>query len=108
MSKIIDRSADIGEFVPEKDDDILVCRCEEITKGEIRKAVHMGLYTMTEVKRFLRPTMGLCQGQICGENVRRIIAKELKEPIEDLKETTARPPVRPIEMEVFGNEVEKL
>lgn len=108
MSKIIDRSTDIGEFLPEKDDDLLICRCEEISKGEIRKAVHMGLWTMTEIKRFLRPTMGLCQGQICGANVRRIVAKELKIPISELEESTSRPPVRPIEMEVFANEVEKL
>lgn len=108
MTKIIDRSKDIGEFVPEKDDDVLVCRCEEISKGEIRKAVHMGLWTMTEIKRFLRPTMGLCQGQICQSNVRRIVAKELKIPVSELDEPTARPPVRPIELDVFGNEVEKL
>ena len=35
-----DRSRDIGEFIPQPDDDMIVCRCEEITKGEIRRAVH--------------------------------------------------------------------
>ena len=37
---INDRMRDIGEFVPQPDDDMLICRCEEISKGEIRKAVH--------------------------------------------------------------------
>ena len=36
---VIDRSVDIGGFVPQPDDDMLICRCEEITKGEIRKQV---------------------------------------------------------------------
>ena len=30
----------IGPYVPAPDDDMLVCRCEEVTKGEIRQAVH--------------------------------------------------------------------
>ena len=34
MSKVNDRSRDIGPFVPEPDDDRLICRCEEITKGK--------------------------------------------------------------------------
>ena len=32
MDKLMDRSADIGPFVPLPDDDLIVCRCEEITK----------------------------------------------------------------------------
>ena len=46
MHEVNDRSRDIGEFVPAPDDDMLICRCEEITKGEIRKAVHDGMWTM--------------------------------------------------------------
>ena len=30
-----DRSRDIGPFVPAPDDDMIICRCEEITKGSI-------------------------------------------------------------------------
>ena len=52
MSEVNDRSRDIGPFVPAEDDDMIICRCEEITKGEIRKAVHEGMYTLNEVRRF--------------------------------------------------------
>lgn len=103
-----DRSSEIGEFVPEEDDDMIICRCEEITKGEIREAVHMGMYTMTEVKRLLRPGMGLCQGQTCGKYVKGIIAKELGINPSELEDNTARPPMRPVELGVWGNEVESL
>ena len=58
MHEVNDRSRDIGEFVPAPDDDMLICRCEEITKGEIRKAVHEGMWTMTEIRRYLRTGMG--------------------------------------------------
>ena len=53
MNSINDRSRDIGEFKPMPDDDMLICRCEEITKGEIRKAVHDGMWTLTEIRRYL-------------------------------------------------------
>ena len=59
MHEVNDRSRDIGEFVPAPDDDMLICRCEEITKGEIRKAVHEGMWTMTEIRRYLRDNSNL-------------------------------------------------
>ena len=54
MESIYDRSVLLEAFVPEPDDDRIICRCEEITKGEIRKAVHDGMYTITEIRRYLR------------------------------------------------------
>lgn len=58
-----DRNRELKPFVPQPDDDMIVCRCEEITKGEIRRAVHDGMFTLTEIRRYLRTGMGLCQGQ---------------------------------------------
>lgn len=104
MGKIIDRSRDIGEFVPQPDDDMIICRCEEVTKGEIRRAVHEGLYTITEVRRFLRCGMGLCQGQTCAKLVKGIIARELGVSQAELEPATSRAPMRPLEMEVFARE----
>lgn len=105
MSTYMDRNASIGPFVPMDDDDMIICRCEEVTKGEIRRAVHEGMRTLTEVRRFLRSGMGLCQGQTCGRLVKSIVAKELGVKPSDLEESPARVPARPIEMKVFGNEV---
>ena len=76
MHEINDRSRDIGPFVPGPDDDMIICRCEEVTKGEIRKAVHDGMFTLTEIRRYLRTGMGLCQGQTCAKLVKGIVAKE--------------------------------
>lgn len=101
MAGYIDRAADIGEFIPDSDDDLIICRCEEITKGEIRKAVHDGMWTLNEIKRFIRPGMGLCQGQTCGRLVKGIVAHELGIPVSSLEEVTARTPNRPVEMSVY-------
>lgn len=105
MNSVNDRSRDIGAFVPAPDDDMLVCRCEEITKGEIRKAVHDGIFTITEMRRYLRPGMGLCQGQTCSRLVKGIMARELGVSPAELEPATSRVPMRPIEMRIFANEV---
>ena len=102
---VIDRNKDIGPFVPRPDDDLIVCRCEEITKGEIRKAVHEGMFTMTEVRRFLRPGMGLCQGKTCGRIVKGVIAAELGQRPAELDDCTARGPARTVTVSSYGNEV---
>ena len=104
MYDLMDRSADIGEFIPRSDDDLVICRCEEVTKGEIRRAVHMGMWTLTEIKRFIRPGMGLCQGQTCQKHVRAIVAAELKMSPAKIREITVRPPMRPVEAQIYLNE----
>jgi len=106
MRKINDRSRDLGAFVPADDDQMIICRCEEITKGEIRQAVHDGMFTLTEVRRYLRTGMGLCQGQTCGKLVKGIIVRELGTAPAELEPAFSRVPMRPIEMKVFANEQE--
>lgn len=106
MNQVNDRNRDIGQFNPASGDDMVICRCEEITKGEIRRAVHDGMWTLTEVRRYLRNGMGLCQGQTCSKLVKQIVARELGIPQDELEPASARAPMRPIEMSVFGNEVQ--
>lgn len=107
MDKLSNRSIDIGEFIPMPDDNLIVCRCEEVTKGEIRKAVHEGFRSLTEIKRYLRSGMGLCQGQTCANLVRSIVARELSVKPVDLSMSTSRAPARPIEMKIYAREESK-
>lgn len=99
-----DRSRDIGAFKPREDDDVIICRCEEITRGEIRRAVHDGMFTIAEIRRFLRAGMGLCQGKTCGKMVKSIVAAELGVSPLTIESATARAPMRPTEMEVLAND----
>ena len=104
MVDIQEKLKEIGPFVEGKDDDLLVCRCEEVTKGEIRKAVHEGIFTIEEMRRYLRSGMGLCQGQTCSKLVKGIVARELGISPAELEPATSRVPMRPIEMRIFANE----
>ena len=104
MIDIRQKLDEIGPFVPGADDGLLVCRCEEVTKGEIRKAVHEGIFTIEEMRRYLRNGMGLCQGQTCGRLVKSIMATELKEAPDYVEPASARAPMRPIEMAILGKD----
>ena len=104
MESIYDRTVQLGEYVPEPDDDRIICRCEEVTKGEIRRAVHDGMFTITEIRRYLRCGMGLCQGQTCGKLVKGIIARELGVNMTALEPSTSRSPIRPVEMKIYGKD----
>lgn len=57
----------------------IICRCENITEGEIVDAINRpcGARTVDGVKRRVRPGMGRCQGGFCGPKVVEIIAREL-------------------------------
>lgn len=104
MHGAIDRTLNSDKFIAAPDDDIMICRCEEITKGEIRRAVYDGMVNVHEIRRFLRSGMGLCQGQTCAQLVKGIIARELKISSGELEDATARAPMRPIEMKIFASE----
>lgn len=87
---------------PAAGDDLIICRCEEITRGEIKEAIRNGLQTVSGVKRITRAGMGLCQGQTCERLVTQILARELGRPAAELEPLTARAPVRPLPLAVFA------
>jgi glycerol-3-phosphate dehydrogenase len=63
---------------------IILCRCEEVSKGEIIDSLRRPVPcdTVDGVKRRVRPGMGRCQGGFCGPLVLQIIAEEKGIPLE--------------------------
>lgn len=57
----------------------IVCRCEQISEGEILDAIHRnpGARDMDGIKRRTRSGMGRCQGGFCGPQVMALLSKEL-------------------------------
>ena len=57
----------------------IVCRCEEISEGEILEAIRRtpGARSLDGVKRRTRAGMGRCQGGFCGPRVMEILSREL-------------------------------
>ena len=75
---------------------VVICRCEEVTREEVVRAVCAGAHTVDAVKRATRAGMGLCQGSTCGRLVAQIIAEETGRPAAEVLPGTPRPPVRPV------------
>ena len=77
-------------------DRALVCRCESLTAGEIRKAVRDGAMGPNQLKAFSRAGMGPCQGRMCGLAVAEIVADERGLAVEDVGSFRIRPPIKPL------------
>lgn len=89
-------------------DETVVCRCEEITAGQIREAVDLGAPGPNQVKSFLRSGMGPCQGRMCGLAVAAIIAERRGEPPDTVGYYRIRPPLKPLPLtELAGMAVEE-
>lgn len=75
----------------------IVCRCEEISKGEIVAALHTPLKvdSVDAVKRRVRAGMGRCQGGFCQPSVVKIISEELGIPPEEVTKKGAGSEVAP-------------
>ena len=57
----------------------IICRCETVTRAEIRDAIHnpLGVATVTGIKNRTRATMGRCQGGYCETRITEMIEQEL-------------------------------
>lgn len=89
-AKLIAENPDYGQ---------IVCRCEEISKGEILDALDSPLpvYTLDAIKRRCRPGMGRCQGGFCSPLVLQILAEAKGCSLEDIKKSTESSTI------LFGN-----
>lgn len=65
----------------------MICSCEEVTKAEIRQAIHnpLGVSTMTGIKYRTRAMMGGCQGGFCQMKIEHFIEQELGTAPEDIR-----------------------
>lgn len=78
---------------------LIVCRCEEVSRGEILDALRSPVCvpTLDGVKKRVRPGMGRCQGGFCSPLVTKIIAEYLGVPLTEVKKSSDRSPI------VFGS-----
>ncbi len=78
---------------------VIVCRCEEVSRGEILDALRSPVCvpTLDGVKKRVRPGMGRCQGGFCSPLVTKIIAEYLGVPLTEVKKSSEQSPI------VFGS-----
>jgi bacterioferritin-associated ferredoxin len=75
--------------------DTVVCRCEEVTAGQIADTVALGCTGPNQMKAFLRCGMGPCQGRLCGLTVTELIAQARGVEPQEVGYYRLRPPVKP-------------
>jgi NADPH-dependent 2,4-dienoyl-CoA reductase/sulfur reductase-like enzyme len=80
----------------EKGNATIVCRCEEVTAGQIRETVALGCEGPNQMKAFLRCGMGSCQGRLCALTVTELIADARQVSPAEVGTTRLRAPIKPI------------
>jgi NADPH-dependent 2,4-dienoyl-CoA reductase/sulfur reductase-like enzyme len=78
------------------EDEVIACRCEEVSVGQIRRAARLGAQSPHQIKAFTRCGMGPCQGRMCGPVVAAIVSDVLGKPIAEVGTWLPRAPYKPI------------
>ena len=85
----------------QQDEDIIICRCERVTKKEIIEYIKKtGTRDVNAVKAALRVGMGPCGGKTCTELVMRIF-RELGIPVDEVEPPVERPFTQEVPMKAF-------
>jgi NAD(P)H-nitrite reductase large subunit len=89
-------------------DETMICRCEDITMGEIRRAIEGGCCTPVAVKRAARVGMGICQGRTCAPLLYEIIAAYTGTPVSRQEPLSARGPVKALPLGTLARPLERI
>lgn len=84
-------------------DAMTVCRCEEVSAGDIRQTVAQGHWEVNRVKAMCRVGMGRCQGRMCGLAATEIVAQAAGRDIASVGRLRGQAPIKPLP---FGVEIE--
>ena len=96
-----------SEWARDLPDTELVCRCEEVTAGEVRDACReLGVDDVRGAKLMTRAGMGLCQGRMCGRAVSDLVAATTgRDPDPDVAvRSGGRLPATPVPLSVLARE----
>ncbi len=80
------------------DDDVMICRCEEVTAGDIRNYAKLGCTGPNQSKAFGRSGMGPCQGRYCGLTVTELLAEATGIGHDDIGYYRLRSPLKPVSL----------
>lgn len=92
----LDRYYPAPSWIGAVSDDVVLCRCEEVTAGQIREAMKHGCSGPNQAKSFLRCGMGPCQGRMCANSVTEVMATESGASPSEVGAFRIRPPAKPV------------
>ena len=91
----------LERYVERTDDDSIVCRCERVTAGEIRKIIRAGSRDINEIKALTRTSMGSCGAKTCTPLIHRLFREE-GVPESDIVDQPKRPLFLEVPLGVFA------
>lgn len=77
-------------------DDTIVCRCEEVSAGDVRAALAAWGADLNCVKGVTRCGMGYCQGRMCGPTVAALAVRGTGAQAGDIEAMSVRAPIKPV------------
>lgn len=87
----------MGGEVKKADGVVIVCRCNDVTVDDIRRAIEMGIDDFELLRRYLKLGFGPCQGRSCVMIAARLFSRATGKGIEEvLLDYKVRPPIVPI------------
>ena len=88
--------AEVGQalpqpVIPEKlADDSMICLCERVSVGEVRRLIQSGITNLNQIKAITRAGMGPCGAKTCDTLIRGLLREE-GIPVENVVPNTKRP-----------------
>lgn len=82
-------------------DELVVCRCENITAGELRRTAEANANgDINRIKALCRVGMGRCQGRMCGVAATEILADALQVPVAQIGRIRGQAPIKPLPLDM--------
>ncbi len=91
------------QWAAQAPDELILCRCEEVSVGDVRAVVDEGHWEINRVKAHCRVGMGRCQGRMCGLAAAEIVAERSGRAVEQVGRLRGQAPIKPLP---FGVEVQ--
>ncbi len=94
-------SQPMDQYVQNIADEMIVCRCERVSAGEIRALIRQGYRDFNEIKTVTRAGMGSCGGKTCTSIIKRLFREE-GIPEDEVTDQTRRPLFMEVPLEKFA------
>ncbi|MEI6025415.1 MAG: NAD(P)/FAD-dependent oxidoreductase [Betaproteobacteria bacterium] len=92
-----------ADWAAQVDDGLVVCRCEEVTAGELRACARdTGTREINRLKALTRIGMGRCQGRMCAAAAAQLLAQACGCTLQEVGRLRSQPPVKPVPVAVLG------
>jgi NAD(P)H-nitrite reductase large subunit len=83
-------------------DDLIICRCEEVTYGDLLSIANEHKCTARELKLRTRVGMGFCGGRTCRLSIDKIIESVIPNTKQADIPLKYQPPIRPMTFRTVG------